>query len=76
MSRADMVLRNGRFFSEGAFCDGGMAIADGRIAALGANPFLPEGKREINLKGATFLPRGVDTPGAGCGHHFFPAGEE
>lgn len=61
MSRADVVLRNGRFFSGGEFCDGGLAITDGRIAALGANPFLPEGEREIDLKGATLLPGGVDT---------------
>ncbi len=61
MIRADMVLRNGRFFSGGEFCDGGLAIADGRIAALGGNPFLPEGEREIDLKGAALLPGGVDT---------------
>ncbi|GAB1428611.1 hypothetical protein MASR2M17_20410 [Aminivibrio sp.] len=51
MTRAEIVLRNGRFFSEGVFCDGGLAIVDGRIAALGANPFLPEGEQEIDLKG-------------------------
>ena len=61
MTRAEIVLRNGRFFSEGVFCDGGLAIVDGRIAALGANPFLPEGEREFDLKGATLLPGGIDT---------------
>ncbi len=61
MSRADTVLRNGRFFSSGCLSDGGVAIRDGRIVSLGGNAYLPDGAEEIDLNGLTLLPGGVDT---------------
>ncbi|NLL37456.1 MAG: amidohydrolase family protein [Fretibacterium sp.] len=61
MNSADIVLRNGRVFSSGEVFHGGLAITDGKIVSLGANPFLPVGRRELDLQGALLLPGGVDT---------------
>ena len=61
MMRADLVLRNGRFYSHGELVDGGIALQGGRIASMGGNAFLPSGAEEIDLGGAAVLPGGVDT---------------
>lgn len=61
MNKADLVFKNGLFFAAGTLAEGGVAVSDGKISAIGANPFLPTGRIEIDLQGATLLPGGVDT---------------
>ena len=61
MNRADLTFKNGLVFTAGTLVEGGVAVTDGKISAIGATPFLPTGKVEIDLQGATLLPGGVDT---------------
>lgn len=61
MNRADVVLRNCMVFTPGGLVEGGVAISDGKIAAMGGTPFLPPAKSEIDLQGAALFPGGVDT---------------
>lgn len=57
---ADLVLRNGRVVTHTGEFHGGVAVSDGRIAAVGADGQLPNGAREINLEGRALLPGLVD----------------
>jgi dihydropyrimidinase/allantoinase len=61
VNRAEIVLRNCLVYTPGGFFDGGVAISDGKITAMGGSAFLPPAGKEIDLHGAALLPGGVDT---------------
>ena len=53
----DLVVRGGTVVTGDAVLETDVAVADGRIAALGAGF---EGKREIDAEGTLVFPAGVD----------------
>lgn len=57
----DVVLKNALVVTPEAEFQGGIAIDDGRIVAVGADPTLGAGRREIDLKGKILFP-GVFDP--------------
>jgi len=46
---ADLVFRNGLIVTPGGTIEGGVAILDGKIAAVGNGAFLPAADRQIDL---------------------------
>jgi dihydropyrimidinase/dihydroorotase len=65
---ADIVFKNGLIVTPAGTIAGGAAILDGKIAAVSGDPFLPAGKREIDLAGNYLLP-GVIDPECHLGSH-------
>jgi dihydropyrimidinase len=65
---ADIVFKNGLIVTPAGTLEGGVAIADGKIAAVGQDAFLPAGSREIDLAGKYVLP-GVIDPEVHLGSH-------
>jgi dihydropyrimidinase/dihydroorotase len=65
---ADLVLKNGLVVTPSGILRGGVAVAGGRIAAVGEDAFLPPGNREIDLAGKHLLP-GVIDPEVHLGSH-------
>ena len=59
MADFDLVIRGGRVVSASDDMDCDMAVADGKIAALGRN--LPPGREEIDASGLLVLPGGIDS---------------
>jgi dihydropyrimidinase len=57
---ADLVLRNGRVVTPQGVLEGGLAIEDGVIIAIGPDRTLPSGSEEIDLRGRIALPGAVD----------------
>ncbi len=57
---ADLVIRNARVIRHDGEFQGGVAVRDGKIVALGANGELPRGKREIDAEGRVLMPGLVD----------------
>jgi dihydropyrimidinase len=64
----DLVLKNGWIVTPGGTIDGGVAIRDEKVVAIGRDSFLPPGDREIDLKGKHVLP-GVIDPEVHLGGH-------
>ncbi|MBI2863846.1 MAG: amidohydrolase family protein [Chloroflexi bacterium] len=56
----DLVLRNCRIVNHDETTEGGIAVHDGKIVAIGADGLLPKGTREIDAKGRFVLPGLVD----------------
>jgi dihydroorotase-like cyclic amidohydrolase len=56
--RADVVLVNGRVVTPTGVIEGGLAVRDGRIVAVGAD--LPRAERRIDARGRLVLPGLVD----------------
>ena len=56
----DLVLTGGRVVTPGGIVDGGVAVRDGRIAAIGGARDLPPAPRTIDLRGRVLLPGIVD----------------
>lgn len=54
-------MKNCSVYTPGGFVEGGVAVSDGKISAIGSTSFLPRGEQEIDLKGAALLPGGIDT---------------
>ena len=65
---ADIVFKNGLVVTPGGTIEGGAAIVDGKIAAVGTNEFLPAADREIDLAGRYLLPGAID-PECHLGSH-------
>lgn len=61
MKKACLVLKNCSVYTTGGLVDGGVAVSEGKISAVGGTAFLPQGEQEIDLKGAALLPGGIDT---------------
>ena len=59
--KADLVIKNARVYREGDLFAGGLAVKDGKIAAVCANEFLPEAADVIDAKGMAVLPGVLDT---------------
>jgi dihydroorotase len=58
--KADLVVKGGTIVTPDATVHGGVAIADGKIVAIGADDTLPEGKRVIDAAGLYVLPGLID----------------
>ena len=58
--KADLVLRNARVVDHAGEFSGGVAIAGGRIVAIGADTALPQAEREIDLGGKVLMPGLID----------------
>src|ERR1041385_6166568 len=65
---ADIVFKNGLVVTPGGTIEGGAAIVDGKIAAVGRDEFLHAADREIDLAGKYRLPGGID-PECHLGSH-------
>ena len=65
---ADIVFKNGLVVTPGGTIEGGAAILDGKIAAVGRDAFLPPANREIDLTGKYLLPGAID-PECHLGSH-------
>lgn len=57
---ADLVIRGARVVTHIGEFHGGVAVQDGRIAAMGADASLPAGRREIDADGRVLLPGVID----------------
>ena len=64
----DLVFKNGLIVTPAGTIEGGVAILDGKIAAVGRDMFLPAADREIDLAGKYLLP-GVIDPECHLGSH-------
>src|SRR6266404_1377548 len=60
LMKADLVVQNGSIVTPEATLQGGVAIADGKIVAIGASDTLPDGKRIIDASGLHILPGLID----------------
>ncbi|HEY8453039.1 MAG: amidohydrolase family protein [Micromonosporaceae bacterium] len=58
--KADLVLYGGRVVTHAGEFTGGVAVADGRIVAVGTREALPRGVREVDLDGRVLLPGVID----------------
>jgi imidazolonepropionase-like amidohydrolase len=65
---ADIVFKNGLIVTPAGVIEGGLAVLDGKIAAVGGDAFLPAADREIDLAGKHLLP-GVIDPECHLGSH-------
>ena len=65
---ADIVFKNGLIVTPAGTIEGGVAVLDGKIAAVGRDSFLPAAEREIDLTGKYLLP-GVIDPECHLGSH-------
>lgn len=65
---AELVLKNGLIVTPGGVVEGGVAVVDGKIAAIGTGSFLPAAEREVDLAGKYLLP-GVVDPEVHLGGH-------
>ena len=65
---ANIVFRNGLVVTPGGTIEGGAAIVDGKIAAVGRDAFLPSAEREIDLAGNYLMPGAID-PECHLGSH-------
>jgi allantoinase len=58
--KADLVVRNGHVVTPRDTFEGGVAIAGGKIVAVGASDSLPDGTQVIDVKGQHILPGLID----------------
>lgn len=65
---ADIVFKNGLIVTPAGTIEGGVAVLDGKIAAVGRDSFLPAADHEIDLGGKYLLP-GVIDPECHLGSH-------
>lgn len=57
----DTVVRNGRVVTPQGIFPGGVAIQDGKIAAVGVDAALPDGREVIDARGGHITPGFIDT---------------
>ncbi len=67
-ANADITLKNGLVATPGGIIEGGVAVAHGKITAVGNDSSLPSAAREIDLNGKYLLP-GVIDPEVHLGGH-------
>ena len=65
---ADLVFNNGLIVTPSGVIEGGVAIVDGKIGAVGRDDYLPAADRRIDLAGKYLLP-GVIDPECHLGSH-------
>jgi dihydropyrimidinase len=65
---ANIVFKNGLVVTPSGVIEGGVAIVDGKIGAVGADAFLPDAEREIDLAGRYLMPGAID-PECHLGSH-------
>ena len=58
--KADLLFHNGRVVTHTGEFFGGLAVSDGRIAAIGTRDALPPAVREIDLDGRVLMPGVID----------------
>ena len=58
--KADLVLHNGRIVTHIGEFQGGVAVRDGTIVAIGRREDLPSGNRAIDLDGRVLMPGVID----------------
>jgi dihydropyrimidinase/dihydroorotase len=68
ITTADIVLKNGLVVTPAGTIEGGVAVSDGKITAVGRDSSLPAATREIDLAGKYLLP-GVIDPEVHLGGH-------
>jgi len=56
-----LCLRNGKLIGQSSVLEAGIAINDGKIAAISKGPLLPEADRNIDVDGSILLPGIIDT---------------
>src|SRR5258705_10748308 len=62
MDGIDLLVKNGAVWTPGGFVDADIAVKDGKIAALGKPPVLPEtAAAMIDAKGMKGIPGLIDT---------------
>ncbi len=59
-TKADLVLHSGRVVTHAGEFEGGVAISDKRIVAVGSRDALPDAVRVIDLEGRVLMPGVVD----------------
>jgi len=59
---AELVIAGGRLVTPDGVVPGGLAIADGRIVAVGPDESLPAGRERVEASGRLLLPGLIDTP--------------
>jgi dihydropyrimidinase len=64
----ELVFKNGLIVTPSGIMEGGLAVVDGKIAAVGSDAFLPDAERIIDLAGKYLLP-GVIDPECHLGGH-------
>jgi dihydropyrimidinase len=57
---ADIIFKNGLIVTPSGVIEGGVAVVEGKIGAVGGDPFLPDGERVIDLAGKYLLPGAID----------------
>jgi dihydroorotase len=57
---ADLVIKNGTIATPQGIFEGGIAVLNGKIAAIGADAFLPTARQTIDAHGLYILPGLVD----------------
>lgn len=65
---ADLVFKNGLVVTPSGVIEGGVAVVGGKIAAVGADAFLPAAERVVDLAGKHLIP-GVIDPECHLGSH-------
>jgi dihydroorotase (multifunctional complex type) len=58
--KPDLMLHGGRVVTHDGEFDGGVAITDGRIVAIGRRDAMPAAEREIDLQGRVLMPGVID----------------
>ncbi|MGQ9514863.1 MAG: dihydroorotase [Thermoproteota archaeon] len=61
MSEVDLVITGGKVFFENALHDGGVAVQDGKIVAVGKDGKLPRGQERLNVGGRIICPGLIDS---------------
>ena len=62
MDGIDLLVKNGAVWTPGGFVDADIAVKDGKIAALGKPPVLPDtAAAMIDAKGMKVIPGLIDT---------------
>lgn len=61
MSNADLVIRGGKIVSPEQIIDASIAIADGKIVAIGHDDLMPSAREELRADGQYLLPGAIDS---------------
>jgi len=60
MNRVDTTLKNGKIYTSGGLVEGGVAITDGKIVAIGKTSTLPASDEVIDCNGHIVIPGVID----------------
>lgn len=61
MSQADLVIRGGKIVSPEKIIEASIAIADGKIIAIGHDDLMPRAREELRADGQYLLPGAIDS---------------